>query len=121
MQAHITLLPGDGIGPEVVELTRGLLEAVAEKFGIHSCSERHSVCEFAPGDSFTGANQNSPVRPELLSGVDILFVRELTSGAYFGEKHEPGSGDVAWDTMIYTVGEVRHVVEVVLKATCWPE
>ena len=46
---------------------------------------------------------HAPLRAELLDGVDILFVRELTGGIYFGERHEQGDGDRAWDTMFYTV------------------
>ena len=57
---------------------------------------------------------SSPVRPELLAGVDLLIVRELTGGVYFGERVEP-SGPAgsrrAVDTMPYTDGEVRRVVE----------
>jgi 3-isopropylmalate dehydrogenase len=54
----------------------------------------------------------SPLRPELLRGVDILFVRELAAGLYFGPGgHEVRDGvEVAWDTMLYTVPQVEHVV-----------
>jgi 3-isopropylmalate dehydrogenase len=50
----------------------------------------------------------SPLRPELLVGVDLLVVRELTGGIYFGEKkREPGR---AVDTCVYTTEEVQRVV-----------
>jgi 3-isopropylmalate dehydrogenase len=50
----------------------------------------------------------SPLRPELLAGVDLLVVRELTGGIYFGEKKkEPGR---AVDTCVYTTEEVERVV-----------
>jgi 3-isopropylmalate dehydrogenase len=54
----------------------------------------------------------SPLRPELLHGVDILFVRELAAGLYFGPSgHEVRDGvEVAWDTMLYTAPQVEHVV-----------
>jgi 3-isopropylmalate dehydrogenase len=54
----------------------------------------------------------SPLRPELLRNVDILFVRELSSGLYFGPGgHEVRDGvEVAWDTMLYTAPQVEHVV-----------
>lgn len=58
----------------------------------------------------------TPLRPELLEGVNILFVRELTSGAYFGERVEQGDGDRAWDTMFYTVEQVRRVAQVAFEA-----
>jgi len=58
---------------------------------------------------------SSPVRPELLEGVDLLIVRELTGGVYFGEREEPGpAGGVerrAVDTMPYAEHEIRRVVD----------
>ena len=56
----------------------------------------------------------SPLRAELLEGVDILIVRELTGGIYFGEREEPSGpiGDrVARDTLPYREPEVRRIVE----------
>lgn len=50
----------------------------------------------------------SPLRAERLEGVDILFVRELTGGIYFGAKER--TEDSATDTCVYTVGEVERVV-----------
>ena len=58
----------------------------------------------------------APLRPELLQGVDILFVRELTGDVYFGARQEQGDGDSAYDTMIYSVEEVRRVAHVAFKA-----
>ncbi len=60
--------------------------------------------------------QHAPLRPDLLEGVDILFVRELTGGAYFGERHEQGDGDRAWDTLFYSVPEVDRVARVAFEA-----
>jgi 3-isopropylmalate dehydrogenase len=57
---------------------------------------------------------SSPLRPELLAGVDLLIVRELTGGVYFGEREEPGGAPGerrAVDTMPYAEHEVRRVVE----------
>jgi 3-isopropylmalate dehydrogenase len=55
----------------------------------------------------------SPLRPELLDGVDLLIVRELTGGIYFGEREEaaadPG-GRRAVDTMPYSEVEIRRIV-----------
>jgi 3-isopropylmalate dehydrogenase len=60
----------------------------------------------------------SPVRPELLEGVDLLIVRELTSGLYFGrpseERATPG-GRVAVDTLWYTEQEVARVVRLAFE------
>ena len=56
---------------------------------------------------------SSPLRPELLEGVDLLIVRELTGGIYFGDRIEASGepGDrFASDTMPYTEHEIRRVV-----------
>ena len=58
----------------------------------------------------------APLRPELLAGVDVLIVRELTGGLYFGPRREQGEGDEAYDTMIYTTGEVERVARVAFEA-----
>jgi 3-isopropylmalate dehydrogenase len=56
---------------------------------------------------------SSPLRPELLEGVDLLIVRELTGGIYFGDRveatSEPGER-FASDTMPYAEHEIRRVV-----------
>ena len=55
----------------------------------------------------------SPLRPELLEGVDCLIVRELTSGLYFGrpsEQRVTPEGRAAIDTLWYTEGEIRRIV-----------
>ena len=60
----------------------------------------------------------SPLKPELLLGVDLLIVRELTSGLYFGrpsEERETGDGRVAVDTLWYTEGEIRRVVRLAFE------
>jgi 3-isopropylmalate dehydrogenase len=61
---------------------------------------------------------SSPVRPELLAGVDLLIVRELTGGIYFGERREPAGapGDrSAMDTLPYAEHEIRRVVELAFE------
>jgi 3-isopropylmalate dehydrogenase len=60
----------------------------------------------------------SPVRPELLAGVDLLIVRELTSGLYFGrpsEERDTPDGRVAVDTLWYTAAEIRRVVRLAFE------
>ena len=52
-----------------------------------------------------GARQ-SPLKPGLLRGVDLLFVRELTGGSYFGDKHR--EGDTAYDACRYSVAEIER-------------
>jgi len=61
---------------------------------------------------------SSPVRPEILEGVDLLIVRELTSGLYFGrpsEQRETPEGRVAIDTLWYTETEIRRVVRLAFE------
>ncbi len=60
----------------------------------------------------------SPLRPDLIEGVDMLIVRELTGGAYFGARAEPHVGPAgrqAHDTMSYTEPEVRRVVRLAFE------
>jgi 3-isopropylmalate dehydrogenase len=60
----------------------------------------------------------SPIRPDLLAGVDLLIVRELTSGIYFGRPSEERStpdGRVAVDTLWYTETEIRRVVRLAFE------
>ncbi|HEY4368582.1 MAG TPA: 3-isopropylmalate dehydrogenase [Steroidobacteraceae bacterium] len=49
----------------------------------------------------------SPIKPEVLQGTDIMVVRELTGGIYFGEKHR--TADSASDLCTYTVDEIQRV------------
>ena len=69
-----------------------------------------------PVKAYPALAQYAPLRADLLEGVDILFVRELTSGIYFGERQEQGDGDRAWDTMFYTVEQVERVARVAFEA-----
>lgn len=52
----------------------------------------------------------SPLKPELLEGVDIVVIRELTGGIYFGEKER--SDDRASDLCVYHTHEVERIVRV---------
>ncbi len=69
-----------------------------------------------PVKAWAALAKYAPLRAELLENVDILFVRELTGGIYFGERQEQGDGDRAWDTMDYSVAEVARVAHVAFKA-----
>lgn len=60
--------------------------------------------------------QHVPLRPEFLEGVDMVFVRELTGGLYFGPRQDQGSGDSAYDTELYTTAEVDRVAHVAFRA-----
>ena len=55
----------------------------------------------------------SPIKAELLQGVDIMVVRELTGGIYFGDKHRTATEAV--DVCRYTVVEIERVVRLAAK------
>jgi 3-isopropylmalate dehydrogenase len=177
MQADIILLPGDGIGPEVVEAAVRVMQAVAARFGhrfhtrefpIGGCAidsygdplpeETLQACQQAdaillgavggprwddpnaavrpeqgllkirkelglfanlrplqPHPALVGA---SPLRPERLAGVDLVVVRELTSGIYFGQprlRQVKDGEERAIDTMTYTEGEIRRVAHLAFR------
>jgi 3-isopropylmalate dehydrogenase len=59
----------------------------------------------------------SPLKPDRLAGVDLLFVRELTGGMYFGEKTRQSihGGERATDLCVYTTGEIARVVRVAAR------
>ena len=60
----------------------------------------------------------SPLKPEIAQGVDIIVVRELIGGLYFGKRKEAGVApdeDVAWDTMIYSIEEIKRITRVAAK------
>jgi len=167
MQANIVVLPGDGIGPEIVSATLPVLEAVATRYG-HSFSfaehdiggiaiDRHGeplpaatleaartadaillgavggpkwsdpnakqrpeqgllairkalglFANLRPVKPHAAALGASPIKSELLEGVDIVVVRELTGGIYFGDKTR--SDTEATDLCRYSVAEVERVV-----------
>ncbi len=61
---------------------------------------------------------SSPVRPEVLEGTDLLIVRELTSGLYFGrpsEQRDTPEGRIGIDTLWYTEAEIRRVVRLAFE------
>lgn len=53
----------------------------------------------------------SPLRPERMEGVDMLIVRELTGGIYFGDKGRSNGGDTAYDTCTYHRHEIERIVK----------
>jgi len=165
MKAHIAVLGGDGIGPEVIAEALRVLRAVAvqhqhefvleelpfggvaiDQFGdglpehtIQGCLASDGVLLGAIGGPKWGPNAPvrpesallrlraelgvyanlrpikvhptlraaSPIKPEIIDGVNLLFVRELTGGIYFGKKWR--EGDRAVDECAYTVGEIERV------------
>ncbi len=176
MKAKITLLPGDGIGPEVVAEAVRVLDTVAQKcghsfdyaeclmggcsidkFGVALTDETLADCKasdavllgavggpkwddpqakvrpeqgilalrkglgvFAnlrPAKTHPSLLDASPLKPERLKGVDVLVIRELTGGLYFGHKsRERVNGhERAIDTLEYYDYEIRRVVELAFR------
>ena len=174
MEYKLAVIPGDGIGPDVVEQTLLVLDEVGEKFGhtFHyqkvlagGCAidatgaclpqETIDVCKASdavllgavggwkwdtlPGDQrperallglrkalglfanlrpallFEQLADASPLKPEILAGgLDIVVVRELTGGIYFGEKgfKDTDLGPAAYDVEQYAEEEVRRIAKV---------
>ncbi len=70
-----------------------------------------------PAFCFAPLAEASSLKPELVRGLDIMIVRELTSGVYFGEPrgtdHKTASGQArGFDTSVYTVSEIERVAKV---------
>lgn len=177
MDAKIVLLPGDGIGPEVVAEGEKVLVAVAARFKHHlvftRCpmggnaidshgnplpDETLAECQGADaillgavgGPKWDDPNAKtrpeagllrirkelglfanlrpikpspqlldaSPLRRDIIEGTDILFVRELTGGIYFGEsgRRPHAAGEEAFNVMIYNTAEIERVVRVAAQA-----
>lgn len=172
MEGKIVLLPGDGIGVEVVDVARAVLEAVGKRYAhqwtfeerliggiaideegtplsdatLEACRNADAVLMGAVGGpKWDGADQAirpeqgllklrhalglyanlrpvhvfpqmvdaSPLRAERVRGVDILFVRELTGGLYFGEpryREVVDGRQHAVDTLEYYEDEVQRIV-----------
>jgi 3-isopropylmalate dehydrogenase len=79
-------------------------------------SELGGFANLRPAFAFKELAVNSPLRPEIVEGADILFVRELLGGLYFGQ---PRAWDKtegrAWNTMVYTRDEVARVARIAFK------
>jgi 3-isopropylmalate dehydrogenase len=169
MKARIAVLPGDGIGPEVIAEGLRCLSAVAQRFGhefetstlpfggaaIESLADplpQHTLRECLAADAVLlgaiggpkWAAPDAPLRPEsgllrlrkelgtfanlrpvhvhraladastlkaeVVCGVDLVFVRELTGGIYFGDKRRDATS--ASDLCVYTVAEIERIVRV---------
>lgn len=176
MIASILLLPGDGIGPEVVAAAEQVLRAVATQGG-HTVGLQHALIggaalrkglpplppdtlaaakaadavllgavgdpEFDRGDSsrrpeaallairrelslyanlrparvWPGLEGDGPLKPEVVGGTDMLIVRELTGGLYYGEpRGMAADGDSAHNTMRYSRAEVTRIARRAFEA-----
>ncbi|KAJ7368607.1 3-isopropylmalate dehydrogenase [Mycena albidolilacea] len=174
---RIVVLPGDGIGPEVVAQAVRVLETISaasphfdlqlesHDFGgcaiestgdplppstLKACEEADAILMGSIGGPKWGVNakvrpepgllklrkalglyanirpanfasealvDESPIKPDIARGVDLIVVRELIGGLYFGARQELGAAagadaQTAWDTMVYSVSEVERITRV---------
>ena len=61
---------------------------------------------------------SSPLREDIVAGTDLLIVRELTGGIYFGEpkgREQKGNGEVAFNTMVYSTDEIRRITRIAMQ------
>ena len=91
---------------------RGALLPLRKHFGLY--------CNLRPAKVFPTLASASPLKPEIVkNGFDILCVRELTGGIYFGEpKGRQGEGldEKAFDTMVYTRFEIERIARMAFEA-----
>ena len=174
MQAKITLLPGDGIGPEVVAEGVKVLNAIGEKYGhefeftsalaggiaidetgdplpedsLEACRQSDAVllgavggpkwsdpkasvrpeqgllklrkelglfANIRPVKIYPALVDASTLKKEIVEQVDMVIVRELTGGIYFGQpqgRRDNDQGRAALDTMVYTEAEIGRLMRV---------
>lgn len=171
MNFKIAVLPGDGIGPEIIEQALKVVSAAGKKYGhtfdfrkgligaaaidntgsplpaetLELCMSSDAVLFGAIGDpkydnnpaakvrpeqgllamrkelglyanvrpvtTFSSLTGKSPLKKEIVSGVDILMVRELTGGIYFGRPQgRSEDGTTAYDTCVYSRSEIERIV-----------
>lgn len=60
---------------------------------------------------FPSLIENSPLKKERIEGTNLVFLRELTSGIYFGEKGRSDGGETAFDHCVYTRDEVKRLAK----------
>ncbi len=177
---NIAVLPGDGIGPEVMDVTLKVLDLVAEHHQLQFSFQKADVggtaidqhgtalpdptleicrqsdailfgsvggpkwehlppkeqperasllplrkafslfANLRPGLLYPSLIPASPLKPEIIpDGIDILCVRELTGGIYFGDRYTKvlGNNDIeAADTMIYRKSEIERIARVAISA-----
>ncbi|MCZ6872936.1 MAG: 3-isopropylmalate dehydrogenase [bacterium] len=82
---------------------------------------RHTLDLYAnlrPAKLYPALVDASSLRPEVVSGIDILVVRELVSGIYYGEPRgieQHGEGELGINTMTYTTEEIRRVAHLAFE------
>lgn len=69
-----------------------------------------------PVKAYNKLLDKSPLRPERISGANMVIYRELTGGIYFGDKHLSKDGRSATDTCTYSVEEIERIAHLAFKA-----
>ena len=171
MDAKIVLLPGDGIGPEIIDQGERVLTALAQRFGhrfefsrhpmggnaidshgtplpaetLEACRDADAIllgavggpkwddptaktrpeaglltlrkelqlfANLRPIKPYSQLIDASPLKREIVEGVDILFLRELTGGIYFGDSGVKPceGGEEAYSVMTYQTEEIARIV-----------
>ena len=64
-----------------------------------------------PTFTFPSLLDKSPLKQERIEGTDLVFLRELTGGIYFGEKGRKDEGETAFDNCVYTRAEVQRLAK----------
>tara|TARA_B110000967_G_scaffold88295_1_gene90894 strand:+ start:5269 stop:6408 length:1140 start_codon:yes stop_codon:yes gene_type:complete len=64
-----------------------------------------------PTFTFPSLIEKSPLKRERIEGTDLVFLRELTGGIYFGEKGRRDGGETAFDNCVYTREEVKRLAK----------
>ena len=64
-----------------------------------------------PTFTFPSLIDKSPLKRERIEGTDLVFLRELTGGIYFGEKGRRDNGETAYDNCVYTRAEVQRLAK----------
>lgn len=178
MRRRVALIPGDGIGPEIVSAAAEVLRAAGDRFGhrfeceeypaggnaidrfgvplpeatLEGCKKCDAVllgavggpqweglpghlrperallglrkglglfANLRPAKLLPALRDACPLREEKAQrGFDLLIVRELTGGLYFGPSGREGEGETlkAFDTEVYSVGEIRRIGRVAFEA-----
>ncbi|MDE2219369.1 MAG: 3-isopropylmalate dehydrogenase [Gammaproteobacteria bacterium] len=123
-------LHGDPLPPATLELCRGadavLLGAIGgpkwsapqlkvrpEQGLLRLRRELGVFANLRPVSLHPALRNSSPLKAEVLEGVDLVFVRELTGGIYFGDKVRSATG--ASDLCAYSIAEVERVVRVAAR------
>jgi 3-isopropylmalate dehydrogenase len=176
MDFNIAVLPGDGIGPEIIDQAKKVVIAVGKKFNhkfnftpglvgaiaidksgnplpdetLDLCKSSDAVLFGAIGDpkydnnpaakvrpeqgllamrkelglyanvrpitTFPSLIDKSPLKKEIVQGVDIMMIRELTGGIYFGKPQgRSEDGNTAYDSSVYSRYEIERVVKLAFE------